>query len=169
MLAVGIYDEPEDALTDLRDLTNPGPLSEVVAGAAVVTRGLTRAVMAQGQGGSTAYGIGTGAAFGVVVGVIVALPLVAAAAGAVIGGLVGSHLKKSETERVVALLADDLPIGATALIVVVPEDAQAEVRRSMARARKTTGRGLDDPDLRKLARGLVRGNPEATEALGGAG
>jgi uncharacterized membrane protein len=169
VLAVGIYDDPDPALHDLRDLTNPGPISEVVTGAGVVTRGLTRSVMAQGGGGSTAYGIGTGAALGVAAGVVLALPLVAAAAGAVIGGVVGHSLKGRETDQLVALLADDLPVGGTALIVVVRDEFQGEARQGMTRARKTTARGLADPQLRKLARGLVRGNPEATEALGGPG
>lgn len=167
VLAVGIYEDPDAALEDLRDLTNPGPTHEVLAGAAVITRGVTKSVMQQGGGGTTAYGIGTGAAAGVVAGVVLAVPLVGAVAGAVIGGVVGQHMKGREAEQLGALLADDLLVGRTALVAVVPGPYQAEVRLAMARALKTTGRVLDDPQARRLARGLVRGNPEATEALGG--
>ena len=167
VLAVGIYDDPDAALEDLRDLTNPGPTHEVLAGAAVITRGAAKSVMQQGGGGTTAYGIGTGAAAGIVAGVVLAVPLVGAMAGAVIGGLVGHRLKGKEAEQLGGLLADDLGIGRTALVVVVPEPFQAEVRYAMSRARKTTARVLDDPQARRLARGLVRGNPDATEALGG--
>jgi phage tail tape-measure protein len=167
VLAVGIYDDPSGALEDLRNLTNPGPTHEVLAGAAVITRGVTKSVMQQGGGGTTAYGIGTGAAAGVVAGVVLAVPLVGAVAGAVIGGLVGHHMKGKEAEQLGALLADDLLIGQTALVTVVPAEHQAEVRYAMARARKSTGRVLDDAQSRRLARGLVRGNPDATEVLGG--
>jgi uncharacterized membrane protein len=167
VLAVGVYDDPDRALEDLRDLTNPGPTHEVLAGAAVITRGVTKSVMQQGGGGTTAYGIGTGAAAGVVAGVVLAVPLVGAVAGAVIGGLVGHSLKGKEAEQLGALLADDLLVGRSALVAVVPAAYQAEVRDGMARAVKTTGRVLDDPQARRLARGLVRGNPDATEALGG--
>jgi uncharacterized membrane protein len=167
VLAVGVYDASDPALEDLRDLTNPGPTAEVVAGAAVMTRGADRSVMQQGGGGTTAYGIGTGAAAGVVAGVVVALPLVGAAAGAVIGGLVGHHLKGKEAAQLAALLDDDVPVGGTALVAVVPEPFLAEARAGMTRARRTTGRVIDDPAARRLARGLVRGNPDATDALGG--
>lgn len=167
VLAVGIYDVPDGALEDLRDLTNPGPTAEVIAGAALVTRDAQRAVLHQGGGGSTAYGIGTGAAIGVVAGVVLALPLVGAAAGAVIGGLMGHRLRSREAAQLADLLADDLPIGATALVAVVPEPFMAEVRAGMSRARRTTGRVVDDPAARRLARALVRGNPDATDALGG--
>lgn len=168
VLAVGVYDTPATALEDLRDLTNPGPTSEAIAGAAVLTRGVTKSEMAQGGGGTTAFGIGTGAAAGVVAGVVLALPLVATAAGAVIGGLVGHHLKSREVDQLVGLLADDVLIGDSALVAVVPEEFQGEVRDAMRRARKTTGRTLDGADARRLARGLVRGNPDATDALGSA-
>ena len=171
VLAVGIYVRHADALADMRDLTNPGPVAEALAGVAVVTRGLTGSVMEQGGGGTTGYGIGTGAAAGVVAGVlvaapsVVAAPFVGAAAGAVIGGLVGHHLKVQETEHLVALLGDDLPVGASALAAVLPAAFLGEVRAAMHRASRTTGRVLADDATRRLARGLVRGNPQATEAL----
>ena len=165
VLAVGVYDDPSGALADLRDLTNPGPTSEVIAGAAVLTRELRKSVLQQGGGGTTAYGIGTGAAVGVVVGVVAALPLVSAAAGAVIGGLLGRRLRARETAQLAALVADDVQVGHTALVAVVAEEFLGEVRFAMTRARKTTGRGLVDDATRKLARSLVRGNPTATEDL----
>ncbi len=167
VLAVGIYPDPDLALTDLRDLTNPGPNAESIAGAGVLTRGLRGATLQQGGGGSTAYGIGTGAAAGLLAGYWIPLPLVGVAAGALIGGLVGHRLKTREERALEALLEVDLPLSFSALVCVVPEEHQGVVRSGMTRATKTTGRVLDDPAARKLARGLVRGNPVATSALGG--
>jgi uncharacterized membrane protein len=166
VLLVATYDTPEDALADLRDLTEPGPLADAIGGAGVLTRGLSRSVLQQGGGGTTAFGAGTGAAVGMVVGVVLPLPLVAAAAGAVIGGAVGHHLGRKEVEQLVAVLGDDLPIGSTSLLAVVEADRLADARWAAVRARKTIGRLLDEGPLRRLARSLVRGNPTVTDALG---
>jgi len=171
VLAVGVYGSAEDALTDLRDLTNPGPTAEVIAGAAVLTRGPGRSALQQGGGGSTAFGVGTGAAVGIAAGALLPLPLAGAAAvagiGASVGAVVGRRIRTREADHLVGLVADDLPVGGTALVVVVAARFQREVRRSMHGARTTTARLIDDPTARRLARGLVRGDPDATEALGG--
>lgn len=167
VLAVGIYPDPDLALTDLRNLTNPGPTAEVIAGAGVLTRGARGATLQQGGGGSTAYGIGTGAAAGILAGYWIPLPLVGVVAGALIGGLIGHRLKAREEVMLESLLEVDLPLSFSALVCVVPAGHQDEVRAGMLRSTKTTGRVLDDPGARKLARGLVRGNPQATQALGG--
>jgi uncharacterized membrane protein len=164
---VGIHDAAQDALEDLRDLTNPGPTAEALAGAAVLLRGPHRPTLQQGGGGSTAFGIGTGAALGVIVDVLLTLPLVGTAAGGAIGGLLGRRAKQQEAVALEALLVDDLPIGSTALVAVVPEARAGEVRAAMRRARRTTGRLLEDPTARAVARGLVRGDPIATEWLEG--
>ncbi|HEX6888005.1 MAG TPA: hypothetical protein VF143_07850 [Candidatus Nanopelagicales bacterium] len=171
VLAVGIYGEPADALADLRDLTNPGPLVELIVGTAVLTRGLRRGVLQQGGGGSTAFGAGTGAALGIVAGVLLPLGPLGALAGGVGGGAIGAVLgrrvQQEEAGALVGLLDVDLSIGETALIAVVAEAHAPEVRAAMHRARRTTGRLVADRQTRRVIRGLVRGNPEATEALGG--
>jgi uncharacterized membrane protein len=165
VLAVGLHDDPDDALADLLDLTNPGPTAEVVAGAAVLVRRHGRTVLQQGDGGSTAFGIGSGAAAGIVVDTLLALPLVGTALGAVLGGVLGRRSAAQESRTIAGLLADDLPVDGAALVVVVPEPRAAEVRAAMRRARRTTGRLLEDPVARRAARGLVRGNPSATQWL----
>lgn len=175
MLAVGLYGDAESALADLRDLTNPGPTREVVAGSGVVSRGARGPQLAQGGGGTTAYGIGTGAAAGLVAGlwlpqpVLATMPVATTLLGAVIGGIIGRRLQVREANHLAALLSDDLRPGTTALISVVLEQAADEVRFAMRRATKTTARLIEDEATRKVARGLVRGNPVATEALGGQG
>jgi hypothetical protein len=171
VLAVGVYDEPADALADLRDLTNPGPLVELIVGTAVLTRGLRRGLLQQGGGGSTAFGAGTGAALGIVAGVLLPLgpfgALAGGVGGGVIGGVLGRRVQHEEASDLVGLLDVDLPVGDTALIAVVAEAHAPEVRAAMSRARRTTGRLVADRRIRRVVRGLVRGNPEATEALGG--
>lgn len=167
VLAVGLYPDAEPALMDLRDLTNPGPTAEVVAGSGVVWRGMRGASLQQGGGGTTAFGIGTGAALGLIVDYWVPIPFVGAIVGALVGGLVGHRLKNREARHLSGMLEADLYPGSCALVCVVAEARLDEVRASMTRARKTTGRLLADDAARKVARGLVRGDPVATEALGG--
>ena len=167
VLAVGLYGDVESALMDLRDLTNPGPTREVVAGAGVVSSGPRGPQLQQGEGGTTAYGIGTGAAAGIVAGLWLPQPVLTTLAGAVIGGLIGRRLQAREANHLAALLQDDLRSGTTALVTVVLEPAVAEVQFAMSRSTKTTARQIDDEATRRVARALVRGNPVATEALGG--
>ena len=93
VLLVALYADSDEAVADLRDLTAPGGLPEVVVGSGILHRGWGRSVLQQGDGGTLAYGIGTGAAAGVVAGAFLALPLVGAAVGAVIGGLVGRRVR----------------------------------------------------------------------------
>jgi hypothetical protein len=170
VLAVGIYDTAQDALTDLRDLTNPGPIVEVLAGCTVLARTAAGARRQQPGGGTLAFSVGTGLAAGVALGGVLALALgpatLVAAAGAGAGAALGRRLAQRETAGLLALLAVDLPVAATALVCVVPEPAAGELRTAMRRSRRTTGRLLQDPESRAVARGLVRGHPGATQWLG---
>jgi hypothetical protein len=165
VLVVALYADLDEAVADLRDLTAPGGFDEVLAGSGILRRGWRRSMLQQGSGGTVAYGIGTGAAAGIVVGVALALPLVGAAAGAVVGGLVGRRVSRREVDGLVALLDDAIPVGATALLAVVEEDHLVEVRGSLARALRSSGRVLDEGPLTSYVRAFVRGNPEALEAL----
>ncbi|HSO03461.1 MAG TPA: DUF1269 domain-containing protein [Candidatus Limnocylindrales bacterium] len=165
VLLVALYADSDEAVADLRDLTAPGGLAEVVVGSGILHRGWGRSVLQQGDGGTLAYGIGTGAAAGVVAGAFLALPLVGAAVGAVIGGLVGRRVRRGEVEGLVALLDDSVPVGATALLAVVAEDRLVEVRARLDRALRSSGRVLDEGPLTTYVRTFVRGNPEALEAL----
>ena len=167
VLVVGLYPQEELALGDLRDLTNPGPTAEVIAGSGVMTRTTHGVALQQGGGGSLAYGIGTGFATGLVVGHWLPWPLTTAVVGGAIGGVVGRRIRQRESRHLLALLDVDLRAGETALAAVAPQAYLDELRAGMRRARKSTGRLLDDPESRRLARGLVRGDPVATEALGG--
>lgn len=167
VLVVGLYSERELALGDLRDLTNPGPTAEVIAGSGVLTRAARGVSLQQGGGGSLAYGIGTGIAAGLVVGHWLPWHLTTAVVGGAIGGVVGRRIRHRESRHLLALIDVDLRVGETALTAVAPEAYLDEVRAGMRHARKCTGRLLDDPESRRLARGLVRGDPVATEALSG--
>ncbi|MGB7981206.1 MAG: DUF1269 domain-containing protein [Candidatus Nanopelagicales bacterium] len=165
VLVVALHADTDDAVADLRDLSSPGPLAEAVVGAGILRRGTWRSTLTQGSGGTLAYGIGTGAAAGVVAGVFVSRPLVGALAGAGVGAAVGRRLARREVQGLVALLADEIPVGATALLAVVAEEQQHAVRAAMARALRTTARVLDEGPLTGYARGFVRGDPAAIEAL----
>ncbi len=165
VLVLALHADSDDAVADLRDLGSPGPLAESVVGAGILHRGTWRSTLAQGTGGTLAYGIGTGAAVGIVVGVFVSLPLIGGAAGAVIGGLVGRRLARREVDGLIGLLEDEIPVGATALLAVVAEEHQFAVRASMTRALRTTARVLDEGPLTRHVRAFVRGDPEAIEAL----
>jgi uncharacterized membrane protein len=165
VMLVATYPDPEQALLDLREITGPGPLAAAVAGAGILDRTGARSVLQQAGGGTLAYGIGTGAAAGIVAGVVLALPLVGAAAGAAIGAMVGRRMGRREVEDLVALLGDVVTAGTAGLLAVVDEESLDLVRGALDRAQRSTGRVLDDGRLTTLARSLVRGNPEATEAL----
>lgn len=167
VLVAGLYGQAEEAFADLRELTNPGPTGEVIAGSGVLTGGSRGLALQQGGGGTLSYGIGTGFAAGLVVGHWLPWPLTTATVGAVIGGVLGQRARRRETRHLAALLDVDLRAGETVLAVIAPEEYLGELRRGMRRARKSTGRLLDDPQSRRLARGLVRGDPVATAALGG--
>lgn len=164
-LLVGVYDAPADAVDDLRVLSQPGPVREAVAGAGLLHRWPHGAVLEQGGGGTLAFGAGTGAAAGVVAGVVLSVPLVAAAAGALVGAAVGHRISRREVTTLDASLGDAVPVGATAVVAVVPEARAGVVAAALGRARKVTGRVLDEGPLTQAAKGLVRGNPEATDAL----
>ena len=56
-------------------------------------------------------------------------------------------------------------MGATAVLAVVEADQLQEVRSSLHRALRTSGRVLDDGPLTTYVRAFVRGNPEALEVL----
>ncbi len=165
VLVVALHPDAAEAVADLRDLGAPGPLSEAVVGAGILHRGPWRSRLEQGRGGTLAYGIGTGAAAGIVVGVVISLPMVGAAAGALVGALVGRNMASREVAGLVALLADEIPVGATALLAVVAEERQFAVRAAMTRALRTTARVLDEGPLTGHVRGFVRGDPQALEAL----
>ena len=167
VLLVGVHAGRRDALADLREVTAAGPVGEAVAGAAVLHRGLDRSTLQQGGGGTLAYGIGTGAAAGVVAGVELTAPLAGAAAGAAIGAAVGHRLSRREVDDLAAALDDAVPVGASAVLAVVRADRLDLVRGALRHSLRATARLLEDDPLRRLARSLVRGNPTATEALGG--
>jgi uncharacterized membrane protein len=165
VLVVALYADADEAVSDLRDLTAPGGVSQAVAGSGILHRDWRRSMLQQGSGGTLAYGIGTGAAAGIIAGVFVGMPLLGGAAGAVIGGVVGRRMSRREVEGLVALLDDAIPVGATALLAVVEEDRLEEVRTSLQRALRTSGRVLDEGPLTTYVRAFVRGNPEALEVL----
>jgi uncharacterized membrane protein len=164
VLVVALYPDSDEAVADLRDITARGELGDAVAGSGILQRGWRRSTLQQGSGGTLAYGIGTGAAAGIVVGVFLALPIVGAAAGAVIGGLVGRRVSRREVDGLVVLLDDAVPVGATALLAVVAEERLLEVRGALGRALRSSGRVLDDGPLTAHVRAFVRGNPPALEA-----
>jgi uncharacterized membrane protein len=165
VLVVALYADAEEAVADLRDLTAPGGLSQSVVGSGILHRDWRRSILQQGSGGTLAYGIGTGAALGIVAGVIVGMPLIGGAAGALIGGVVGNRVSRREVDGLVAVLDDAIPVGATALLAIVEQRRLQEVRTSLQRALRTSGRVLDDGPLTSYARAFVRGNPEVLEVL----
>jgi hypothetical protein len=165
VLVVALYADADEAVCDLRDLTAAGGSSQAVVGSGILHRDWRRSILQQGGGGTLAYGIGTGAAAGIVAGVFLGIPLIGAAAGALVGGVVGRRMSRREVEGLVALLDDAVPVGATALLAVVEQDRLQEVRTSLQRALRTSGRVLDEGPLTTYVRGFVRGNPEALEAL----
>jgi uncharacterized membrane protein len=165
VLVVALYADADEAVSDLRDLTAPGGLNEAVAGSGILHRDWRRSMLHQGSGGTLAYGIGTGAAAGIVAGVLLGMPLVGAAAGAVVGGVVGQRMSRREVEGLVAVLDDAIPVGATALIAVVEGERLPEVRSSLHRALRSSGRVLDEGPLTSYVRAFVRGNPTALEIL----
>jgi len=165
VLLVALYADPGEAVADLRDLTAPGGLSQAVAGSGILHRDWRRSMLQQGSGGTLAYGIGTGAAAGIVAGVFLGMPLLVGAVGAVIGGVVGRRMSRREVEGLVAVLDDAIPVGATALLAVVDEERLPEIRTSLDRALRSSGRVLDDGPLTSYVRAFVRGNPEALEIL----
>jgi hypothetical protein len=165
VLVVALYADSDEAVSDLRDLKAPGGMSQAVAGSGILHRDWRRSMLQQGSGGTLAYGIGTGAAAGIVAGVFLGMPLLGAAAGVVVGGVVGLRMSRREVEGLVALLDDAVPVGATALLAVVEEDRLQEVRTSLQRALRTSGRVLDEGPLTTYVRAFVRGNPEALEVL----
>ena len=145
VLVVALYADADEAVSDLRDLTAAGGMSQAVAGSGILHRDWRRSMLQQGSGGTLAYGIGTGAAAGIVAGVFVGMPLLGAAAGAVVGGVVGRRMSRREVEGLVALLDDAIPVGATALLAVVEEDrlhgGQDVAPPGAADLRKGPGRG----------------------------
>jgi uncharacterized membrane protein len=165
VLAVGVYADEADAAADLRNLTAPGALEDVVAGAGILHRSWRSSALQQGNGGTTSYGAVTGAAAGIVLGVLLGAPLVVAGAGALVGGVIGRAVGRREVDGIVASIDDTVPVGATALIAVVEEESLPAVRARMARALRTAGRVLDGGPLTDSARRLVRGNPSVMEAL----
>ncbi len=165
VLLVATYPDPQEALADLREITRPGVMGDAVAGAGMLDRRTGRTVLQQGNGGTLAYGIGTGAAAGIVAGVVVALPLVGAAAGAAIGAAVGRRMGRREAEALEELLDDAIPSGSVGLLAVVDAQSLELLRGALDRALRVTGRVLDEGPLTKLARSLVRGKPEPTEVL----
>ena len=109
VLVVALYADAEEAVADLRDLTAPGVLNPAVAGSGILHRDWRRSMLHQGGGGTLAYGIGTGAAAGIVIGVFVGLPLLGGAAGALVGGVVGRRVSRREVDGLLALLDDAIP------------------------------------------------------------
>lgn len=165
VLLLGVYAGTEEATLDLRDLTGPGGFADAVCGAGILHRRFDGATLQQSGGGTLGYGIGTGAAAGIVVGVIVGLPLAGAGVGAALGGLVGHRMRQQEVQDVVRVLAESIPVGATALVAVVQAESWPVLRGTLGRALRVTGWPLDDGPLLPFARSLVRGNPSVAEAL----
>ena len=66
-------------------------------------------------------------------------------------------MSQREVEGLVALLDDAVPVGATALLAVVEEDRLPEVRTSLQRALRTSGRVLEEGPLTTYVRAFVRG------------
>jgi hypothetical protein len=87
--------------------------------------------------------------------------------GTAAGALVGRRFMVREAEQLAAALDDAIPAGAAALLAVVPAERLDLVRGALRTCLRSTARLLEDDPLRRLARGLVRGNPTATQALGG--
>jgi uncharacterized membrane protein len=165
VLVVALYPAVQDAAADLRDVRTREALEDAVVGSGILQRDWRRSVLQQGSGGTLAYGIGTGAAGGIVAGAFLGVPLVAGLVGAVVGGIVGRRVSRREVDGLVSLLGDAIPVGATALLIVVEEARLMEMRTALGRALRTSGRVLDDGPLTVHVRAFVRGNPEALSAL----
>lgn len=165
VLIVAIYADSDEAASDLQFITDHDAFGAAVGGAGILRRDWRQPALHQGSGGTFAYGLGTGAAAGIVAGVFLGMPLLGAAAGAVVGGVVGRRIGREEVDGLIALLDDAIPVGGTALLVVVTEERMVEVRSAMIRALRTTGRVLDEGPLTRHVRAFVRGNPEVMEAL----
>ena len=64
------------------------------------------------------------------------------------------------------VLDEQIPVGSTALVAVVPAGPWPLIRVSLARAIRVTGWPLDPGSpLLPFARSLVRGNPTVSEEL----
>jgi uncharacterized membrane protein len=165
VLVVALYADVQEAAADLRDVTAPESLGDAVVGSGILQRDWRRGMLQQGGGGTLAYGVGTGAAGGIVAGVFLGVPLIGGLVGAVVGGFLGWRVSRREVDGLISLLGDAIPVGATALLIVVEESRLLETRTALGRALRTSGRVLDDGPLTRYVRAFVRGNPEALEAL----
>ncbi len=79
VLIVAIYADPGEAVADLRRITDPDAFGAAVGGAGILHRDWRQAALQQSSGGTFAYGIGTGAAAGIVAGVFLGMPLLVVA------------------------------------------------------------------------------------------
>lgn len=164
VLAVGVYPDGRTAAADLRAV-RAGPLRCEVPGAGILQRDGRGSMVQEGAGGSVGYGLVTGAAGGLAVGGLLGAPIVLGAIGLAIGGLVGRQLRSRETAALTAAVMDTVPVGATALVLVVGVDVLPATREQMSNALRTSGRVLAEGPLIEYARSLVRGNPSVMAAL----
>ena len=166
VLMLVLHADVADAAADLAELTASSATIDLVAGSAILRRTVPRTLVQQSGGGTLGYGIGTGMAVGVVAGVPLGQPLLTGALGAVIGGLVGRRARQREVQGVMDVLDEQIPVGSTALVAVVPAGPWPLIRVSLARAVRVTGWPLDPGSpLLPFARSLVRGNPTVSEEL----
>lgn len=166
-LLVATYDDADSAASDFAALKQAQSEQDfAIIGAVVMQRDDDGEVDVKEHHSGLVGGVATaGGVVGLVVGLFAPPLLLSTAVGAAIGSGVGGLMKLHEEKSMEAEVADLLPPGSSAVLVVVDDLYVDRIERALAKSVKKVTHAVDKGDYDKIAKQLDKAGERITDAI----
>ena len=152
-LYVAAYADPDAAQADWDDIKELAKEKTIaVDGLVLVSRDADGKIHEKDNAHTVGVGTAIGAAGGLLVGLIFPPALLAAGAvGAGIGAGIGGLVSHSEKKEIKAEVADDVPPGSSAIVVLFEEGPAADIEKALPKADKVSKHDVDKQSVEQAA------------------
>jgi uncharacterized membrane protein len=166
-LYIAAYNDPAAATADFKSLKEAQDADEFkIVASAVVSRDDDGKVIVKETGtGQTGSGAWIGGGAGLLVGLFAPPLLLATALGAGIGATIGHLVKKHDEKKMGADIEEYLPVGTSAILVVLDDQYLDNVDSALTTADKKVNKAIDKGDYEDIQKAINDASDEVDDAV----
>jgi uncharacterized membrane protein len=165
-LYVASYSDAASASEDFQTLKDAQGADELaVVGAVVMSRDASGDTTVQESSGEVGGGAVIGGGVGLVVGLFAPPLLLSTAVGAGAGALIGELRKRHEEKKLGVDVDEYLPLGSSAIVVVLDDQYLDGVDKALTKADKKVNKAIDSGDYDKISKAIADAGDDVTDAI----